>query len=170
MLERPGFPSVFSEERGYRYVLWRRTLVGVGNAMPGYVNFICLNPSTADDRVDDPTMRRLMKFATNWGYRYFAVTNLFAFRASKPETLVKAVDPIGPDNDLWIAQVARNAHQVVCSWGTKSPDLARNKAVVRLLRSEHISLWALRVTVDGHPAHPLYLPSELKPRSWIGYR
>lgn len=78
--------ATFCRRRIYRYTLWRRWSDGAR-----YVNFICLNPSTADERTDDPTVRKCVKFARSWGYDALCITNLFAYRATDPQTLYQAL-------------------------------------------------------------------------------
>lgn len=47
----------FSDCRMYRYALWRVWAQG-----DGCITFIGLNPSTADENKDDPTIRRCIGF------------------------------------------------------------------------------------------------------------
>ena len=86
----------FSRCRRYRYALWRRWAPG-----DDYGLLVGLNPSTADHRRDDPTIRRCIGFARDWGYSGLCVANLFAFRATYPRDLFAADDPVGPRNDAW---------------------------------------------------------------------
>ncbi len=78
--------------RRYRYALLRRWGEGK-NAM-----FIGLNPSTADETADDPTIRRCVSFAKAWGFGGLCMANLFAYRATNPADMLMQADPIGPDN------------------------------------------------------------------------
>lgn len=142
--------------RLYRYELWR-----VWGAGP-FVMFIGLNPSTADETNDDPTIRRCVAFARAWGYSGLCMTNLFAFRATDPSDMRAAKDPIGPLNDLTLQTVASTASVVVAAWGAGGTHLARDREV----RSAIPNLTYLRLTKDGHPGHPLYLPGNLLPRAW----
>ncbi len=89
--------AILDPTRTYRYVLERRW--GQGDNM---INFVLLNPSTADESIDDPTIKGCIQFAKNWGYDGFYVTNLFAFRATDPKVLKKAPKPIGEDNDRYL--------------------------------------------------------------------
>ena len=66
-------PAVFSEDRKYRY-----TLVREFGADDGTVLFILLNPSSADETKNDPTVRRCMGYTKHWGYRRLIVANIFA--------------------------------------------------------------------------------------------
>lgn len=100
-----------SDDRLYRYGLWRKW-----DDRPK-VMFIGLNPSTADEVEDDPTIRRCIGFANSWGYGGIVVANLFGFRATDPTALQKATDPIGPENDEWLYRLADEAALVVGAWG-----------------------------------------------------
>jgi len=97
--------TIFSSCRMYRYVLWRRW----NSSDPKYVMFIGLNPSTADEVNDDPTVRRFVGYAKQWGYNAVCVTNLFAYRATRPAQLKAQPEPIGSENDTWLVQLASAA-------------------------------------------------------------
>lgn len=88
----------------YRYAL-RRTW---DPARPAAL-FVGLNPSTADAERDDPTTRRCVRFARDWGFGGLLVGNLFAYRATRPRDLRAAAEPVGPENDWWLAALAREA-------------------------------------------------------------
>ena len=130
--------------------------------MSGYAMFIGLNPSTADETNDDNTVRRCIKYAQNWGYAGLCMTNLFAFRARSPEVMKAAKDPIGPDNDRTLADMAECAGVIVAAWGVHGIHLNRDKEVRKILPHLHY----LRLTKEGFPGHPLFLPKELKPVQW----
>lgn len=147
----------FSDCRTYRYALWR-TWGGVN----GYCMFVGLNPSTADETLDDPTIRRCIKFAKDWGYSGLCMTNIFAYRATDPKVMKSVADPIGPDNDDWLRDSASQAAVVIAAWGTHGKHMGRADAVKRLLPN----LSYLRLTKDGHPSHPLYLPGNLRPQGF----
>lgn len=156
--------AAFSGDRMYRYALYRHW---GGMFARGFVNFIGLNPSTADEAEDDPTIRRCMAYAKKWGFAGLSMTNLFAFRETEP-ALMKAFhgDPIGPENDFLLLEHARKADLVVGAWGTDGEFMDRGHRVTRMLYEAGIQLCALRTTKDGHPGHPLYLPGNLNPVPW----
>lgn len=143
----------------YRYDL-RRVWTG---DMCRLVNFVMLNPSTADALDDDPTIRRCIGFAKSWGFGGLVVTNLYAFRATEPADLWKADDPIGPDNDGHVRRWASTANLVVMAWGNHGTFGGRGSAVMRLLREGGCRPAYLKITGNGQPGHPLYLPSNLMP-------
>jgi hypothetical protein len=143
----------------YRYVLRRE----FGN--PGApVIFIGLNPSTADAKTDDPTIRRCIVFAKDWGFTSLIMVNLFAFRATDPKVMARAADPIGPENDATLRQFADMPEPAICiaAWGVGGGLLGRDAQVRKMFPRLHV----LRLTKGGHPAHPLYLPKTLKPTLW----
>lgn len=100
LFETKEKPATFDRQRVYRYTLWRRWSEG-----ERYVQFICLNPSTADETNDDPTMRKCVKFAQTWGYDALCMTNLFAYRATDPRVMKAALDPIGFGNNRWLLRI-----------------------------------------------------------------
>lgn len=158
-------PAIFSECRRWRYTLTRSWL-----PESRLVNFVMLNPSTADEKTLDPTLRRCARYALDWGYSGFVVTNLFAWRATDPKAMKRAAlegeDVIGPKNDEWLSWIARHVETVVCGWGAHGKFQGRDEQVVAALRYEGIQLHWLRLNGDGAPAHPLYLPKTLTPQRW----
>lgn len=152
----PGRMAVISSCGQYRYALsWTW---GPGPR----VNWCCLNPSRADATLNDPSFMRMVRFSQSWGYGGLIVTNLFAYRATDPRDMRAAADPIGEDNDFWIQTSSMNCALTVAGWGAGGAYLGRGVEVRRLLRDPH----CLRVTKDGHPGHPLYLPASLRPVAW----
>jgi len=124
-----------------------------------------LNPSTADERILDPTVRRCTGYAMAWGFGSIEIVNLFALRSTDPAELYRADDPVGPDNDLSILWCASSCTIAVAAWGTHGQHLDRGREVVEMLRGK-VALKYLRLTKSGEPNHPLYLPKDLKPRDY----
>ena len=148
----------FSRCRQWRYLLWRRWAEGP------VANFLMLNPSTADEVKLDPSCIRARRYAERWGFGGLIVTNLFGWRATDPQDMKCAFDPIGSGNDAAILEAARRATLVVCAWGNHGAHMGRSAAVLSKLGRAKVKLHALRVNGNGEPAHPLYLPASLKPR------
>ena len=151
-------------ETNHRYTL-RRSWLGDG----GLVNFIMLNPSTADDVFDDPTIRRCIGFAKRWGFSSLTVTNLCAYRATQPRDLYtlivagKRSIAIGADNTVHIEREAMSAEMVVCAWGDNCDlILHRDLDVIQMLRRDR-DLYCIRQTKKGNPAHPVREPYTDKP-------
>lgn len=145
--------AVFSSCRRYRYELWRRW-----SDDPICV-FVGLNPSTADELHDDPTIRKCVGYSKKWGYGSLCMVNLFAFRATLPQEMLAVTDPVGPCNDLTLKRVAVDAGIVIAAWGNDGGHLRRDKAVIAMLPKLH----CLKQNKDGSPAHPLYLRGDLMP-------
>lgn len=148
--------AVFSPCGKYRYRLWRSWASGSGT-----VNFLMLNPSTADESANDPTVERCEQRARAWGFSRLIVTNLFAWRDTSPEAMKAAAEPVGAGNDAAILEAARESDRVICAWGVHGLHLGRSAAVLQMLAC--IDLWALRLTSEGQPSHPLYLAYGLQP-------
>jgi hypothetical protein len=154
----------FSPCRKYRYTLWREwpvedLLVGECSAETQahrYVQFIGLNPSTADETKNDPTVRRCISFARRWGYGAMVMTNIFAWRDTDPEKMKLVDEPIGPENDDWLIETAAKSGLVVAAWGNHGDHRNRQDDVKRLL--SHIKLKCFLITGKGCPIHPLYQP------------
>lgn len=144
---------------------------GVPLGTPKSVLFIMLNPSTADGTTDDPTIRRCAGFCKAWGYDRLEVVNLFAYRTKDPVELLALNDiddPEGPKNASTIKSLVAdeeaffggNVGKIVCAWGNHGAYLGQDETVLGWLGDRE--RFALRVSKDGHPGHPLYLPADSK--------
>jgi len=148
----------------HRYTLRRSWLGG-----DGVVNFIMLNPSTADDVFDDATIRRCVGFAKRWGFNGLSVTNLFAYRATQPADLKTLLASeggfriaIGEDNTAHLDREAKAAKAIVCAWGDNCEVLPhRDLDVIQTLRV--YDLFCIRRTKKGNPAHPVREPYTDRP-------
>lgn len=149
--------ACFDRTRTFRYTLYR-----IWDPALPLVTFVGLNPSTADENEDDPTIRRCMGFARNWACGVLLMTNLFAFASTCPEFLFTAKDPVGPDNDQWLRRVARQSSLVIAAWGNHGKHLNRYVQVQKFFPQLHY----LRFNLSGQPSHPLYLPGRLLPAVW----
>jgi hypothetical protein len=153
----------FSPCRRYRYVLH----YGCQKPDPAkLVMFIGLNPSTADETGLDATLRRVRRFAFDWGYNSFIILNLFGYRTIDPRELKKITDPVGPENDYWIEESAPKAELIVVAWGTLGSFCDRAETVSGRLSTR--KLCCVGVTRDGSPRHPLYVRSDAQPMPWHG--
>ncbi len=141
----------------FRYQL-RRYWGGNG----GTLLFVMLNPSVADGLVDDPTIRRCIRFAVDGGFAGLEVVNLFAFRATDPRDLAANGYPVGPENDFAIADAAINAREICVAWGVAPAAEARAQQVMGFLHRFVRTTMCLRITRGGWPGHPLYLPAACK--------
>ncbi len=152
--EAPKNTAKLSRCRKYRYALWR-----TWDTQKPYVLFVGLNPSTADEHNDDPTLIRCMNFAKTWGYGGVCMANLFAFRATAPADMKAATDPIGKQNNVWLKKLAKEAGVVIAAWGNDGSYLSRSAEVKAMLPELH----CLKHNKSGEPAHPLYQPATAKP-------
>lgn len=150
--------AVFSSCGRYRYKLVRKFSPGSNT-----INFLMLNPSTADDIDNDPTVERCERRASRLGFDILIVTNIFAWRDTDPRKMKQAEDPVGPDNDCWIQKAASESDMIVCAWGNNGLHRGRCNDVVKLI--EGYPLYCLKET-SGQPHHPLYLPYNLEPKRW----
>lgn len=154
--------AIYSDCETYRYALTR-----IWDRTGARVNFLMLNPSTATEIQNDPTVERCERRARALGFGSFRVTNIFAYRATDPKVMRLAIDPIGPENDSAILDAAQWAGQVVCAWGTNGAHLERGPKVLRLLQEKaKVPLYHLGLSKAGHPKHPLYIGYAVQPVLW----
>lgn len=153
--------AVYSDCERYRYTLRREWGSGTGR-----VTFVMLNPSTATEVQNDPTVERCERRARAMGFSGFQVVNIFAFRATDPADMRRADDPIGPENDASIAQAAAWADRIICAWGTHGAHLGRGAQVAQMLRGQGHVLHHLGLAKGGAPKHPLYIGYDVQPMIW----
>lgn len=140
----------FSPDRIYRYALWRTWEQG-----NGHILFIGLNPSTADETEDDPTIRRCIGFAKDLGYGGIYMLNIFAYRATSPKVLMKADNPVGEKNNNFLQMYFDPIGFNIACWGTWGKYLNRGREVIEMLGEDGLHCFGL--TKYGQPRHPLYL-------------
>ncbi len=153
--------AVYSACERYRYLLTRTWDPAGRRAL-----FVMLNPSTATELQNDPTVERCERRARALGFGAFRVTNIFAWRDTDPRLMRAAADPVGPGNDAAIRDSAPWADTVVAAWGTHGAHLGRGAAVEAILRATGTPLHVLGLTRDGHPMHPLYIAYDRQPVPW----
>jgi hypothetical protein len=123
--------------------------------------FIGLNPSTADETQDDPTIRRCIGYAKAWGFGGIYMLNLFAYRTTDPAKLALVHDPIGPKNDEFLQMYLTPAGLNIACWGNGGKLMNRGRVVVELLGKDNLA--CLGTTKSGEPKHPLYQKKDLQP-------
>jgi hypothetical protein len=153
--------AVYSDDETYRYLLTRVWAPG-----PKAL-FIMLNPSTATEVQNDPTVERCERRARTLGFGAFRVTNIFAYRATDPKVMRAAADPVGPGNDAAILQSLDWADQVICAWGNHGLHLDRGARVRALLQATGRPLLHLGLTGQNQPKHPLYISYDQQPERWL---
>ena len=145
----------FSPDRRHRYTLFRHW-----GAPEAWCAFIGMNPSGADEVALDRTVLRCRTFAERWGFGAFYMLNAFALRSTDSQELYRNPDPVGPDNDRWICEIAGRAARVVVAWGKPGRHLDRDARVTALLREacRPDRVFCFGRNQDGTPVHPLYQP------------
>ena len=147
--------AIISEDGKYRYQLSR-----TWDEEKPKVLFLMLNPSTADANIDDPTIRRVVNFASSWGYGGVFVGNLYAFRSTDPAALRTADDPVGKDNLQHVKTLVGMTDKVVYAWGNKKKE---PEWLCNLVDKPY----CIDISKQGIPKHPLYLKKELEPKPFI---
>lgn len=160
--ERATSTATFSTCERYRFTLSRVWEKAGKSAL-----FVMLNPSTADEIKNDPTVERCERRARHHGFGAFTVCNIFAWRATDPRDMRAAADPVGAGNDEAILQNAAQADLVVCAWGTHGAHLDRGPAVKAMLDTATTPLHHLGLSKAGHPKHPLYISYDVTPMRWV---
>ncbi len=144
--------AIFSECRKYRYALWRNWNYNLPKVM-----FIGLNPSTANEIVNDNTICRVINFAKNWGFGGVYMLNCFPYISTNPDDL----NEFGNTelNDRYLYLTAINCKEIIFAWGSF-------KIVKKYGRDAELSKMfpnakALKINKDGSPLHPLYAPKDV---------
>ena len=158
---RYGNGAILSPDRLYRYVFWRC----IAHDIPKRCVFIMLNPSTADERINDPTVRKCIGFAQRWEFGYVDVVNLFAWRATKPQGLLETTNPEGRENERYVTEAVYYASRVVLAWGSHAGHSAQLRDLI--LKTHLKPQWeiirslakagTLGQNADSTPKHPLML-------------
>ena len=154
--------AIFSICRKYRFSLYR-----VWNQNRPPLNAIGLNPSTATETTDDPTVRRLMGFARDWGYGGLVLSNIFSYRSTKPSVLKTVEDPVHNELNFRPYRFFVGTGPVLLAWGAGGGYLSRGKAVINMMHDDSYARqfydpFCLGITKFGHPKHALYLPKTAK--------
>lgn len=161
--------AIISVSRQYRYVLWR---IWNGENRPSLkmIAFVGLNPSTADEQTDDPTIRRCIGFATDWGYDGIYMINLWAFRATEPKVLKEQTvkEAEGPQNRDWLVKVAERSISVVLAWGSHGNWRGQGKKIFELV-ADTVEPFSFGQNAGGEPKHPLYLRKDTPCKPFEGY-
>lgn len=145
--------AVYSPCEQYRYALSR-----CWNPHGRLCAFIGLNPSTATEEINDPTVAKCIKASRRWGFGSMVMLNLFAFRATDPIQMKRQRDPVGHWNDAAIREYSKTAGRLVCCWGNLGLHRGRQAEVWPLVK-DYVPT-CLAVTKLGCPSHPLYLRIE----------
>ncbi len=162
MMNNAAFPLVSAVKKSaiisdcdqYRYLLlrhWDARLCALPVCM--------LNPSTADDQKDDPTIRELIYFSRLWGYGGLYIVNLFAFRAPHPIDMQGAPDPVGPKNNRYLREALDYARELdtpmLAAWGDGGTFNARETWMCSNAAHHSVDLVCFGITRGDHPKHPM---------------
>lgn len=157
--------AFFSPDRVYRYLLRRKIGVQQTTCL-----FIMLNPSTADETKNDPTVARCIGFAKHWGFGRLEVCNIFGYRATDPKELYDLLPSavIGPENTTYIIEAIIRADKVVCAWGNHGELYGRGGEVQQEIMDLNKFPFAFKITNKGQPIHPLYQKADAPLITWTG--
>lgn len=151
--------AIFSDDRRYRYALWR-----VWNPRQPLLMIIGLNPSVANERKDDPTITRGIVRADRNGFGGLLMGNLYAFVSTDPKSLVSNGDSVGEFTDYYLKQMVLLSDRQLCGWGSFKPVVKRASIVLAMLKKPY----CLGTNSDGQPKHPLYIGYQVPMVEYIG--
>ena len=155
--------TIFNADHSHRFQLWREW----GMFNPRFVQFIGLNPSTANATEDDPTIRRCIGFAKQWGFGALCMTNLFTMVTPFPSELIRSGERCVPVKTWMLIQVGRRAGKIICCWGNfKAARFAETETKAALIDAGLLP-FVLGLNSSGSPKHPLYLPKTTMPQPWM---
>jgi hypothetical protein len=158
--------TLFSTDRKHRYLLWRESGCDLFDAQTGkraddFVQFVGLNPSTANETEDDPTIRRCIALTKRWGYGCLAMTNIFSMVTAYPNELDDT--RFSDENRELVMDAAKRAGMIICCWGNFSQAQKWGRALVAVLVEDNLPVFHLGLNQNGSPKHPLYLKSDTLP-------
>ena len=151
---------IFTDDRQHRYVL-RRTWEN-----KEHLCFIGLNPSVANEVQNDNTVRRVIRYAKDWGFGGLTVLNLFGLVSTDPKGLKSIENPAGAENDYYIRNTMKKHSTIFCGWGNHGKDRNRDSEVIKIITEAGRVPKCLAVNKTGTPKHPLYLKKDLKLRNY----
>jgi hypothetical protein len=151
--------ATFSDDRKYRYALWR-----IWDKEKPLVMFIGLNPSTANENDNDPTIRRVISMAKSWGYGGVYMMNCFPLVSTNPAYLNEFYEsPFHDVEDIenmrWLLEVGRKCKEVIFAWGNFKEAEERGKSLTKYFKKAK----ALVINKNGSPRHPLYVKGDVVP-------
>lgn len=154
--------ATFSDCKKYRF-----TLLRIWDESLPLILFVMMNPSTADENVNDPTVAKCMRYARKWGYGGLYIGNVCAYRATDKKALLDILDPVGAINILSVMDMAKKADLTIIAHG-QLPNRLQFHAdnMCDKLRESEIKLHVLKLSKDGIPCHPLFLSEQLIPEAW----
>lgn len=179
--------ALFDDSCTYRYALHRAIgLPKMGPTVDNSMVLVMLNPSTANETVNDPTIRKCCALAQSHHKDHLIVFNLFAYRSTNPKQLTQVLDPIGLENHTTISAILRallrgsNDKRVplIAAWGSgnwdnKHHNLLRGiDGLTEHLRNVNLEWdwYCFRRSKNGQPYHPLYLPNNAQLERWYDPR
>ncbi len=140
--------AIFSDDRQYRYALWR-----VWNTRRPILLQIGLNPSKAGELRNDPTITRGISRANREGFGGFLMANLYAYVSTDPKALLTNGDSVGEFTDYYLKQMIAMSGCQLCGWGSFAPVIKRAPMVLAMIKEPY----CLGMNRDGQPKHPLYI-------------
>lgn len=150
--------------------LYRDSLIRVWNEALPKCSFGMANPSIADHRIDDPTVRKCIGFASRLGFGGLYIWNLFTFRATDIRELSTPLDPIGPRGNDAIFDGLEFGSKHFAAWGSryKFPKHLQYRIddVIVMLKLAGVDLYCIGETKAGDPRHPLMTPYKTEPKIW----
>jgi hypothetical protein len=132
----------------YRYVTWTQ----LGGGTKGTLLLVSLQPLTGSASANS-AFEKAKAFAAGLGYGTMAVVSLFSALALSKDDAQTILDPIGPETDRYITELAAEASLILLAWGDYPRIGPRVTAFLRLTKTH--DLFAVQVSRNGAPAHPL---------------
>lgn len=144
----------FSPDKKYRYLLWR-----IWDKNKPMVMFIGLNPSTANESVDDNTIKRIRRIATNLGYGGIYMTNCFPYISTDPNQLNEFGNTTYNDQVLYDTSI--KAKDIIFAWGNFKVVKTKGRDIE--LKIMFPNAIALQINKNGSPKHPLFCKGSIIP-------
>lgn len=140
--------AIFSDCGNYRPYLSRRWAQG------DMIMWLCMNPSSATDIVDDDTSRKLTRHSRRFGFGGLFLLNIMDYRETDPDRLPEGIEQ-SPINQRLIMKCARlSAAHILAYGGLQKKTVWREYAAQAVETCGDRDFQCTVRNIDGSPRHP----------------
>jgi len=149
----------FNEARTHRQRLWR-----MWDITKPWLYVVGMNPSTADETENDPTVERCHRRAQMLGYGGIVMLNMQDIietdsrKLDKMPSEQRCTKENSLELELAVDDAAKGHADILCAWGKPGQKYGPVAWFTTRAARANVTLYCLKRNGDGSPAHPLYQP------------